>query len=79
MLSCNNAPSSATPRGHQFPAAFLAIASGLDAHGHPSSDAPLPYTHIDIAGSAVEGSDWQHGRPTAAPVLAMVAALVTQE
>ncbi|MCA9617570.1 MAG: aminopeptidase, partial [Myxococcales bacterium] len=79
VLSCNNAPSSATPRGHQFPAAFLAIASGLDAHGHPSSDAPLPYTHIDIAGSAVEGSDWQHGRPTAAPVLAMVAALVTQE
>ncbi len=74
VLSCNNAASSVTARGHQFPMAFLAIASGLDKHGrdgHP----PLPYAHLDIGGSGVEGGDWQHGRPTAAPVVALAAAL----
>ena len=30
VLQCNNSPSSRTPRGHQFPAAFLIRASGLD-------------------------------------------------
>ena len=30
VLQCNAKPSSETPRGHQFPAAFLIIASGLD-------------------------------------------------
>ncbi|GFT08949.1 putative aminopeptidase W07G4.4 [Nephila pilipes] len=30
LLQCNNAPSSRTPRGHQAPAAFLIMASGLD-------------------------------------------------
>ena len=66
-LSSNNGPSATTARGHQFPAAFLAIASGLDKHGNDSQQ-PLPYVHVDIAGSGVEGGDWQHGKPTAAPV-----------
>ena len=69
VLSSNNEPSSATPRGHQFPMAFLIKASGLSAHGRHSTH-PLAYTHIDIGGSGVEGGDWQHGRPTASPVLA---------
>ena len=30
ILQCNNLPSSGTPRGHQFPAAFLIEGSGLD-------------------------------------------------
>lgn len=30
ILQSNNLPSSATPRGHQTPAAFLVMASGLD-------------------------------------------------
>lgn len=30
ILQCNNLPSSGTPRGHQTPAAFLIMASGLD-------------------------------------------------
>lgn len=30
LLQCNNLPSSATPRGHQFPAAFMIMASGLE-------------------------------------------------
>lgn len=75
VLSCNNAPSSGTPRGHQFPAAFLAIASGLDRHGRDSNQ-PIPYTHVDIGGSYTVGSDWQHGRPTASPVTALAAAFL---
>jgi leucyl aminopeptidase len=55
--------------------AFLAIASGLAEHGR-DSDRPLPFTHLDIGGSATEGGDWQHGRPTGRPVVAMLAALL---
>uniref|UniRef100_A0A3B4WPK2 Zgc:152830 n=1 Tax=Seriola lalandi dorsalis TaxID=1841481 RepID=A0A3B4WPK2_SERLL len=66
ILQSNNLPSSATPRGHQAPAAFLIMASGLDKHG-VDSNAPLPYSHIDIAGS----SGPFPGVPTGAPILAM--------
>ncbi|XP_026125680.1 putative aminopeptidase W07G4.4 [Carassius auratus] len=66
ILQSNNLPSSATPRGHQTPAAFLIMASGLDKHGM-DSDKPLPYSHIDIAGS----SGPFPGVPTGAPILAM--------
>jgi leucyl aminopeptidase len=72
VISCNNRPSSQTPRGHQFPAAFLAVASGLAQHG-TDGDQPIPYTHVDIAGSGVRGDDWQHGVPSAAPVVALAA------
>ena len=75
VLSCNNKPSSATPRGHQFPMAFLVVASGLSDHGM-RSDRPLPFTHLDVAGSATEGGDWQHGRPTGAPITALAAAFL---
>ncbi|MBI5853275.1 MAG: leucyl aminopeptidase family protein [Planctomycetes bacterium] len=74
-LSCNNAPSTMTNRGHQFPMAFLAIASGLNAHGGDGNQ-PLPFTHVDLGGSATEGGDWQHGRPTGRPVVAFLAGLV---
>ncbi|XP_051950434.1 putative aminopeptidase W07G4.4 [Xyrauchen texanus] len=66
ILQSNNLPSSGTPRGHQAPAAFLIMASGLDKHGL-DSDNPLPYSHIDIAGS----SGPFPGVPTGAPILAM--------
>jgi leucyl aminopeptidase len=72
LLSCNNAPSSVTPRGHQFPMAFLVAAAGLDQHTL-NTEQPLPYCHIDIAGSGVDGGDWQHGKPSAAPVAALAA------
>lgn len=68
ILQANNLPSSATPRGHQTPAAFLIMASGLDQHGVDSAK-PLPYSHIDIAGS----SGPFPGVPTGAPILAMAA------
>jgi hypothetical protein len=43
-------PSADSSRGHQGPAAFLIMASGLEEHGC-NSKSPLPYSHIDIAGS----------------------------
>ncbi len=70
VLSSNNAPSAITVRGHQFPAAFLAIASGLDKHG-ANSERPLAYTHVDIAGSAVTNG-WQAGTPSARPMVGML-------
>ena len=61
-------PSVRTIRGHQDPAAFLIMASGLDAHGR-NSPAPLRYTHIDMAGRT---GPWP-GQPNAAPVAALAA------
>ncbi|CAF3982809.1 unnamed protein product, partial [Rotaria sp. Silwood2] len=62
VLQCNNQASSATSRGHQFPAAFLARVSGLDNHGCDSKN-PLRYTHLDIAGSAGDLPHTPTGRP----------------
>ena len=73
VLSCNSLPSSRTPRGHQFPAAFLDIVSGLRAGGDQGNE--LAYVHVDIAGSSVAGGNWQTGTPTGAPVVAIAAAL----
>lgn len=66
VIQSNNLPSSRTPRGHQTPAAFMMLASGLDKHGTNSAN-PLKYSHLDIAGS---GGDHPH-TPTGAPLLAM--------
>ncbi|MUH73043.1 M17 family metallopeptidase [Psychrosphaera haliotis] len=71
LLSSNNGASAVTARGHQFPLAFLAIVSGLDKHDI-DSEQPLPYVHVDIAGSGIDGGDWQHGKPSAAPVSALI-------
>lgn len=56
LVQCNTAPSSATPRGHQFPAAFMAAAAGLAENGLQDADPVrrLAYTHCDIAGAAEE-------------------------
>jgi leucyl aminopeptidase len=75
VLSCNNAPSSVTARGHQFPMAFLVVAAGLDQAS--ASNNAVPYVHIDIAGSGVDGGDWQHGKPSAAPVTSLTAAFLS--
>lgn len=66
VLQCSSQPSAASARGHQYPAAFLARASGLDKHGG-DSDKPLRYTHLDIAGSAGKIPD----NPTARPIPAL--------
>jgi len=62
-------------RGHQFAAVFLTIASGLDKHGRDSTE-PLNYSHLDIAGSAVENCDFQFGAVTACTVPALTASYV---
>ncbi|KAH8326057.1 hypothetical protein KR067_000189 [Drosophila pandora] len=67
LVQANNAPSVKTPRGHQVPAAFMIVASGLDKHGLDSKT-PIKYTHIDIAGSAGE----HPAMPTAAPLISLV-------
>lgn len=72
VLSANAIPSTLTARGHQYPTAFLDVASGLAKHGG-DAERPLPFTHLDLGGSATENGDWQHGRPTAAAVLALSA------
>ncbi len=66
ILQCNTKPSNVTSRGHQYPAAFLARASGLDKHGC-DSEKPLSYTHLDIAGSAGKLPNL----PTARPIPAL--------
>jgi leucyl aminopeptidase len=71
VLSSNNGPSVSVARGHQFPMAFLSLSAGLDDHG-VHSEQPIAYTHIDIAGSGVEAGDWQHDKPTAAPLTALI-------
>jgi leucyl aminopeptidase len=57
-----------TPRGHQFPFAFLDVASGLKG-------GPLPFMHLDIGGVVAEGADWQFGQPTGVPVASLIAYL----
>lgn len=66
ILQSGNVPSSRTPRGHQTPAAFLLLASGLDKHGS-GSEKPLKFSHLDIAGSAGHLPE----DPTGSPVLAL--------
>ncbi len=53
---------SGAARGHQYPAAFLIIASGLDKHGI-DSDFPLSYCHVDMAASCEEKKEG-NGLPT---------------
>ena len=48
VLQCNNAPSSRTPRGHQFPACFLDRVSGLEDHGG-DAEVPLAYPEKEVA------------------------------
>lgn len=57
------------PRGHQGPAAFLIMASGLEVYGLDSSQCKLKYTHLDIAASA---GNFPHPA-SACPVLALSA------
>jgi len=66
VLQCNNDPSTQTPRGHQSPAAFMIMASGLIKHGVDGRH-PLPYSHLEIAAS----SGPYPGIPTSTPVLAL--------
>jgi len=65
-------PSVRTARGHQGPAAFIIMGSGLDNHGVDSTN-PLKYTHIDMAGA--EGPNFP-SVPWGSPVAAFAARYV---
>lgn len=69
VVSSNRLASVNTPRGHQFPFAFIDIASGLRG-------GTLPFVHMDIGGVAVDPPDWQFGRPTGHPIATLVNLLV---
>ncbi|TGZ68086.1 hypothetical protein CRM22_004457 [Opisthorchis felineus] len=60
-------------RGHQSPAAFMIVASGLDSH-MTNAEKPLPYTHFDIAGSQGPCP----GIPTAVPLLTLASRYLLQ-
>ncbi|HVY47832.1 MAG TPA: aminopeptidase [Minicystis sp.] len=66
VLSANRLASVNTPRGHQFPFAFLDIASGVQGSG-------LRFVHLDIGGAAIDPPDWQFGKPTATPISTLTA------
>jgi len=68
------ADGAAPSRGHQYPAVFLQYASGLAQHGRDSAH-PLPYTHLDVAGAAVE-EGYVFGQPSATPLVALTARYV---
>lgn len=68
VISSNRLASVNTPRGHQFPFAFLEIASGLRGFA-------TPFVHLDIGGAALDPPDWQAGRPTSTPIVTLTASL----
>jgi len=74
LLQTNTASSINTARGHQFPMAFLAVASGLQEHG-PRARVPLPYCHVDLAGSVAD----QRGVETGSPLLPLFGHFVMGE
>ena len=69
VLSSNRLASVNTPRGHQFPFAFIDIASGLRG-------ADVPFVHLDIGGVAMDPPDWQFGKPTGNPIVSLTALLM---
>jgi len=68
VVSSNRQATVSTPRGHQFPFAFIDVASGLRR-------GPRPLVHMDISGAALDPPDWQFGRPTGSPVATLAAYL----
>ncbi|KAI9253845.1 hypothetical protein BDA99DRAFT_486094 [Phascolomyces articulosus] len=77
VVQANDQPSTMTNRGHQYPAGFMLIASGLDQHGLKDKK-PIGFTHLDVAGSAEEMSavGWSIPRVTGSPVAALTGAFL---
>jgi leucyl aminopeptidase len=69
VVSSNRLATVNTPRGHQFPFAFIDVASGLRR-------GPRPLVHLDISGAALDPPDWQFGRPTGTPIATLAAHLL---
>ncbi|KAG2232044.1 hypothetical protein BDF21DRAFT_360987 [Thamnidium elegans] len=77
IVQANDKPSTMTNRGHQYPAGFMLLASGLDKHGL-NHELPIGYTHVDIAGSAelMSSIGWSLPRVTGSPVAALTDAFL---
>ncbi|KAI8098450.1 uncharacterized protein BX664DRAFT_287936 [Halteromyces radiatus] len=77
VVQANDKASTMTDRGHQYPAGFMLIASGLEDHGL-RSDLPIGYSHLDVAGSAETMSSvgWSLTRVTGSPVAALTGAFL---
>ncbi|KAF9083506.1 hypothetical protein BGX23_011382 [Mortierella sp. AD031] len=76
VVQANDKASSATARGHQYPMAFMSIASGLNDYGlDKEKKDQIAYTHVDIAGSAEElhGTGFSLPEVTGNPVPAFAA------
>ncbi|KAF9919692.1 hypothetical protein FBU30_010659 [Linnemannia zychae] len=79
VVQANDKASSATARGHQYPMAFMSVASGLSDFGlDKEKKDQIAYTHVDIAGSAEELSGVGFSLPevTGNPVPAFAAAFL---
>ncbi|OMJ11680.1 putative aminopeptidase, partial [Smittium culicis] len=64
VFQVTHGPSTATNRGHQYPAAFMIKASGLDKNGLNSSpESRIDYIHLDIAANSEEFSRPSLGLP----------------
>ncbi|KAJ2720081.1 hypothetical protein GGI07_004830 [Coemansia sp. Benny D115] len=55
VYQSNCQASTLTDRGHQYPAAFIIKASGLDKHSLKAGGDGIAFVHVDIAGSAEDG------------------------
>ncbi|KAL0079637.1 hypothetical protein J3Q64DRAFT_1663688 [Phycomyces blakesleeanus] len=77
VVQANDKPSTMTNRGHQYPAGFMLIASGLNKHGL-AHDQPIAYTHLDIAGSSetISAVGWSLPRTTGSPIAALTGAFL---
>ena len=76
VIQANDKPSTMTSRGHQYPAAFLSLASGISKHGLDSQN-HISFTHVDIAGSAEESpTGLSLPRVTGAPIPAFTSAFL---
>ncbi|KAG9288308.1 hypothetical protein G9A89_021339 [Geosiphon pyriformis] len=78
VVQANDRPSTQTSRGHQFPAAFMIIASGLNNNSLKApKEKQLCYTHLDIAGnSEVSAEGLSLGTVTGYPITALAGAFL---
>lgn len=63
VLQAEHLPIAQSKRGHQGPAAFLILASGLERHAL-GTEMPLKFTHVDVAASSgIFGAEIATGAP----------------
>lgn len=78
VVQANDKASTLTDRGHQYPAGFMLIASGIEKYGLKNKEKQLGYTHLDIAGSAetMSAVGWSLPTVTASPIAALTGAFL---